>query len=144
MVEVDEKKIDKEGLLVLDERSSYYRMMRQTIRIGNHFGFLSNNVLATRFANSGFPKGYGPEKNKNGIPLESFRHRVIFISILYFFLIVAVVYNDGFKNITIALSVFALVVEIISIPVLFWRDKITIENQVKDEQGLFGTDPNWY
>jgi hypothetical protein len=124
--------------VLMKERHSYYGVLRSVVRAENLLGL--SGFLAPNFANSAFPKGLGPDKEKDGTqPCSSFLARQIYVFVFFFGLAGASAYqaHNGWVLIYVAF-------DLVWVAIIFCWDQKALRRQTLEEKGLSGSDPAWF
>jgi hypothetical protein len=128
-------------LILNRERRGYYRLMRSIVRIQNLLGFYQSGLLGPHFANSAFPKGFGPIKDVDGTqPFSSFLHRQLYVLVFLIAILFAAVHQCpelAWIAVTLGLADVAYLI------VVFVADTAQMRVDTAGEQGLSGWDRSW-
>jgi hypothetical protein len=80
--------------VLLRERLSYYAVLRLVVRSQNLLGLFDIAYLSEHFANSAFPRGYGPNPAENGTqPQSSFTRRLAYVLVLFGGLVLTAIFR---------------------------------------------------
>lgn len=124
-----------------NERRSYYRVLRSVTRTENYLGLFTANLIPESMANAAFPKGLGPNLNRDGTqPFATFLHRLVYTLIVYTSLVASVIYQNGALLPALAL----IAVDLAWLLIIFWRDKSDLYREALAEKGLAGVSSSWY
>jgi hypothetical protein len=130
----------------LCERISYYSVLRSVVRAQNLLGLLDIKYLSPHFADSAFPREFGPRPEENGTqPQSSFLRRQTYTLVLY----VGVLLAAAFRTYSVsawflAVAVLALAVDLAWLGFIFRRDDAILKEHTAAEEGLAGSDPGWF
>ncbi|MFN8431710.1 MAG: hypothetical protein U0V04_17145 [Spirosomataceae bacterium] len=131
--------------VLMFERRSYFKVFRSIIRLEHYFNFfnLEEKVLPEYLADSGFPSGYGFNKLKNGTNSFGTFFRLLSLTfILFSCFIMAILIKTGFDS--SGLCIFFIFLDIIWQVIIFFRDEKIMVKDIKSEEGLLGSNPEWY
>jgi hypothetical protein len=128
-------------LILKRERRGYYRLMRSIVRVQNLLGLYQVGLLAPHYANSAFPRRFGPDKNIDGTqPFSSFLHRQLYLLVFLLAILAATVYQcPDLLWMATLLALFDAAYLI----ALFIADGIQLRADTVSEQGLAGWDRSW-
>jgi len=128
-------------LILKRERRGYYRLMRSIVRVQNLLGFYQAGVLGPQFANSAFPKEFGPVKDVDGTqPFSSFLHRQLYVLVFLLAILFAAVYQRpelAWIAVTLGLA------DVVYLIAVFIADTAQMRADTAGEQGLAGWDRSW-
>jgi hypothetical protein len=127
--------------VLMRERRSYYGVLRSVVRSENLLGL--SKFLAPHFAISAFPKGLGPDKEKDGTQRwSSFLARQIYVLLFFQGLAVAGAYQAHSRWALILVCVLA---DLLWVAIIFFcRDPKALRRDTLAEKGVMGSDPAWF
>ena len=131
---------------MLKQRRSYYNVLRTVLRIQNELGLFKSisgkSFFSIGYINKGFPRKYGPKKEKNGTdPLSSFLWRLIMIMFIQTF---ALFVYMKFSTLPDRCFFRWIALDLLFMAFLFWRDHKWQRNDTASIKGLSGSDDNWF
>lgn len=129
--------------ILMRERHSYYGVLRSVVRAENLLGL--SQLVAKHFANSAFPKGLGPHKEKDGTQRwSSFFARQIYVFLFFFGLAVAGAYQaHGCRVLIWACGAVAVDLAWGATIFCYWDPK-ALRRDTLAERGVIGSDPTWF
>lgn len=132
----------------LRERISYYSVLRSVVRAQNLLGLFDFNYLSPHFAGSAFPKGFGPNPERNGTqPLSSFLRRQVYTLILYTGMPGVVAFRTFSATLWFAAvattCIVCLLLDVVWLRYLFSLDETILKAETAGERDLAGYDPAW-
>lgn len=136
--------------ILLKERGSYYNLLRALLRIQNYLGLFgtANNegerekiLLSLSVLDSGFPKGFGVYKDKDGTkPGSSFLARIVIVIIVYgVFLMIS--YSNQEITYLYRLALFGTALSFAA--GFFYKDSTFQKKNAAIESGLLGFEDDW-
>lgn len=105
--------------VLLNERRSYYRVLRSVVRAQNYLGLFRLNFLSKALAGAAFPKGLGPNQDRNGTqPFRTFLYRQSYTFALFLILVLVAIYQN------VAMTKYSLLVvfDLLWLVNIYWRD----------------------
>ncbi|MGO8691441.1 MAG: hypothetical protein ACLQLG_17600 [Thermoguttaceae bacterium] len=132
--------------VLLRERVSYYAVLRSVIRSQNLLGLFDIRYLSEHFANSAFPKGFGPNTAVNGTqPWSSFLRRLLYVVLLLAALFLAAGFrwwsiSRGF----VVVPVLCFLFEVAVIFCVFHLDSCGLREATAREANLAGCEERWF
>jgi hypothetical protein len=129
--------------VLMRERHSYYGVLRSVVRAENLLGL--SQLVAKHFANSAFPKGLGPHKEKDGTQRwSSFFARQIYVFLFFFGLAVAGAYQAHSCGVLIW-ACGAVAVDLVWGAIIFcYWDPKALRSDTLAEKDVVGSDPAWF
>jgi len=130
----------------LRERLSYYSVLRAVVRAQNLFGLIRIGYLSEHFANSAFPKGFGPNPELDGTqPQSSFLRRQLYTVLLFAGLLGAAFFRTPvYRYLTGVFALAMFIADVLWLACLFRWSRDSLASATAAECSLAGADPRWF
>lgn len=137
--------------VLLRERISYYSVLRSVVRSQNLLGLFDIDYLSPHFADSPFPREFGPQPEENGTqPQSSFLRRQIYTVMLYVGFLLAAAFracsaSSRLLPITaVIVAALCLALDLVWLRYIFDWDETMLKAHTAREKDLAGSDPTWF